>query len=53
MWMPVALCAAAVLTPTIVVFALFRLAALKRAEDLKVSPGADEWASSSELQTPK
>jgi hypothetical protein len=53
MWTPVALCAAAVLTPPIVVLVLFRLAALKRADDLKVSPDADEWASCSELKSPK
>jgi hypothetical protein len=43
----------AVLTPMVVVLALFTLAELKRAEDLKAPPKADEWASSQDLQTPK
>jgi hypothetical protein len=50
MWNLLALGAAAVLIPSIVVLGLFRLAALKRPEDL---PHNDEWASSRELQTPK
>jgi hypothetical protein len=53
MWTPVALCAATILITPIVVLVLFRLAALKRADDLKVSPDADEWASCSELKSPK
>jgi hypothetical protein len=48
MWTPVALCAATILITPIVV-----LVALKRADDLKVSPDADEWASCSELKSPK
>jgi hypothetical protein len=47
------LSAAAVVLPAIVVIGLFRLAALKRPDDLKRPPQADEWASSHELQTPK
>jgi hypothetical protein len=38
MWTPVALCAATMLITPIVVLVLFRLAALKRADDLKASP---------------
>jgi hypothetical protein len=48
-----ALSAAAVVLPAIVVIGLFRLAALKRPDDLKTPTEADEWASSHELQTPK
>jgi hypothetical protein len=48
-----ALSAAAVVLPAIVVIGLFRLAALKRPDDLKRPSQADEWASSHELQTPK
>jgi hypothetical protein len=52
MWTLLAYGIAAILIPTIVVLALFRLAHLRRAEDL---PPAyiDEWASSHELRTPK
>jgi hypothetical protein len=53
MWTLLALGTIAVLTPMVVVLSLFRLAELKRAEDLKAPPQADEWAASSELQTPK
>jgi hypothetical protein len=53
MWTLVALGTIAVLTPVVVVLSLFRLAELKRAEDLKAPPQADEWAASSELQTPE
>ncbi len=52
MWTLVALVAGAVLSPTIVI-GLFRLAALKRAEDLRAPPQVDEWARSRDLQTPK
>jgi hypothetical protein len=48
-----ALSAIAVVLPAIVVIGLFRLAALKRPDDLKRPPQADEWASSHELQTPE
>jgi hypothetical protein len=48
-----ALAAAAVVLAAIVVIGLFRLAALKRPDDLKAPSRADEWASSHELQTPK
>ncbi|MBR1156368.1 hypothetical protein [Bradyrhizobium sp. JYMT SZCCT0428] len=48
-----ALCAAAIVLAAIVVVGLFRLAALKRPDDLKAPSQADEWASSHELQTPK
>ena len=48
-----ALCAAAIVLVAIVVVGLFRLAALKRPDDLKAPSQADEWASSHELQTPK
>jgi hypothetical protein len=52
MWTLLAYGIAAILIPTIVVLALFRLARLRRAED--VPPAyIDEWASSHELQTPK
>ena len=46
----VALVTAAVLTPAIVVLGLFRLAGLKRVEDLQPSPEpeVDEWAASHE-----
>ena len=53
MWTLLALGTTAVLTPMVVVLSLFRLAELKRAEDLKAPSQADEWASSHELQTPK
>jgi len=53
MWTLLALGTIAVLTPIVVVLSLFRLAELKRAEDLKAPPQTDEWASSHELQTPK
>jgi len=53
MWTLLALGTTAVLTPMVVVLSLFRLAELKRAEDLKAPSQADEWASSQELQTPK
>lgn len=45
--------AAAIVLAAIVVVGLFRLAALKRPDDLKAPSQADEWASSHELQTPK
>ena len=48
-----ALSASAVFLPAIVVIGLFRLAALKRPDDLKAPRQVDEWASSNELQTPK
>ena len=48
-----ALCAAAIVLAAIVVVGLFRLAALKRRDDLKARSQADEWAASHELQTPK
>lgn len=48
-----ALAAAAVVLVAIVVVGLFRLAALKRRDDLKARSQADEWAASHELQTPK
>jgi hypothetical protein len=50
MWTLVALVVAAVLIPTIVVIGLFKLAALKRAEDFPLQ--ADRWSSSRDLQTP-
>jgi hypothetical protein len=53
MWMSLLALAAAVLLPAIVVIGLFRLAALKRPDDLKPPPQGDEWASSRGLQTPK
>jgi len=53
MWTLMAVVTAAVLIPTIVVLGLFRLAELKRAEDLRTPPRVDEWAASHELQTPK
>jgi len=46
-----AISAASVSVSAIVVIVLFRLAALKRPDDLKAPP--PEWASSHELQTPK
>ena len=48
-----ALSVAAIVLAAIVVGGLFRLAALKRPDDLKAPSQADEWASSHELQTPK
>jgi hypothetical protein len=48
-----ALAAAAIALAAIVIIGLFRLAALKRPDDLKPPSEADEWASSHELQTPK
>jgi hypothetical protein len=45
--------AAAIALAAIVAIGLFRLAALKRPDDLKAPSQADEWASSRELQTPK
>jgi hypothetical protein len=47
-----ALVVGAVFIPTIVVLGLFRLAALKRPEDLS-PPQIDKWAASHELKTPK
>lgn len=51
----VALMVGVVVIPIIVVFGLFRLAALKRARarDLKTSPVVTEWLASDELHTPK
>ena len=49
----VALTAAVIVIPIIVVFGLFRLAALKRARDLKASPEVTEWLTSDELNTPQ
>ena len=51
MWTLVALVAAALLIPTIVVLGLFRLAELKRARDLPRPRKG--WAASQDLQTPK
>jgi hypothetical protein len=48
-----ALSAAIVVLTAIVVVGLFRLAALKRPDDLKAPSRADDWVSSHELQTPK
>jgi len=45
--------AAAIALAAIVVIGLFRLAALKRPDDLKPSPQADDWTASRDLQTPK
>jgi hypothetical protein len=53
MWTLVTLVIAAVSIPTIVVLGLFRLAALKRADDPTVTPQVDWWASSRDLQTPE
>jgi hypothetical protein len=50
MWTLMALVTAAVLIPTIVVIGLFKLAALKRAQDFP--PQFDRWTSSRDLQTP-
>ncbi|MBR1201065.1 hypothetical protein JQ574_34265 [Bradyrhizobium sp. AUGA SZCCT0158] len=47
-----ALVTAAVSIPTIVVLGLFRLAELKRAEDLETPPQVDEWLASEELHSP-
>jgi hypothetical protein len=47
-----ALVVGAVFIPTIVVFGLFRLAALKRPKDLPPRQ-VNEWAASRDLQTPK
>ena len=49
----VALAVAVAVIPIIVVFGLFRLAALKKARDLKASPEVTEWLASGELHTPK
>ena len=49
----VALTVAVVVIPIIVVFGLFRLAALKKARDLKASPEVTEWLASGELHTPQ
>jgi hypothetical protein len=53
MWTALLALLAAVLLPAIVVIGLFKLAALKRPDDLKPPPRGYEWASSQELQTPK
>jgi hypothetical protein len=53
MWTSLLALSAAVLLPAIIVTGVFKLAALKRPDDLKPSPKGDEWASSHELQTPK
>ena len=53
MWTSLLALSAAVVLPAIVVVGLFRLAALKRPDDHKRPPQADEWASSHELQTPE
>ena len=53
MWTSLLAFVAAAAVPAIVVIGLFRLAALKRPDDLKAPSQADEWASSHELQTPK
>jgi hypothetical protein len=53
MWTLVTLVIAAVSILTIVVLGLFRLAALKRADDPTVTPQVDRWASSRDLQTPE
>jgi len=53
MWMSLMALCAAILIPAITVIGLFKLAALKRPDDLKPPPGGDEWAASQELQTPK
>jgi hypothetical protein len=53
MWTLVTLVIATVSIPTIVVLGLFRLAALKRADDPTVTPQVDRWASSRDLQTPE
>ncbi|MBR1192043.1 hypothetical protein JQ634_03725 [Bradyrhizobium sp. AUGA SZCCT0240] len=47
-----ALATAAVSIPAIVVLGLFRLAELKRAEDLETPPHVDEWLASEELHSP-
>jgi hypothetical protein len=47
-----ALFVGAVFIPTIVVFGLFRLAALKRPKDVPPRQ-VNEWAASRDLQTPK
>jgi len=47
-----ALAVGAVFIPTIVVFGLFRLAALKRPKNLPPRR-VNEWAASRDLQTPK
>jgi hypothetical protein len=48
-----ALSAAAFVLPAIVVIGLFRLAALKRPDDLKTPTQAHEWVASHDLRTPK
>jgi hypothetical protein len=53
MWMSLMALSAAILLPAFVVIGLFKLAALKRPDDLKPPPQGDEWVSSQELQTPK
>jgi len=53
MWMSLMALCAAILLPAIIVIGLFKLAALKRPDDLKPPPRGDEWAASQELQTPK
>ena len=53
MWMSLMALSAAILLPAIIVIGLFKLAALKRPDDLKPSSRGDEWAASQELQTPK
>ena len=53
MWTSLLALFAAVLLPAIVVIGLFKLAALKRPDDLKAPIQSDEWASSHELQRPK
>ena len=47
-----ALMVGVVFVPTIVVLGLFRLAALKRAKDLRPRK-VDDWTASHELQRPK
>jgi hypothetical protein len=49
----VPLTVAVVVIPIIVVFGLFRLAALKKSRDLKTSPEVTEWLASDELHTPQ
>ena len=53
MWTSLAALSVAILLPAIIVIGLFKLAALKRPDDLKPPPEGDEWASSQELRTPK
>jgi len=53
MWTLLAYGSAAISIQTIVVLGLFRLAELKRAEDLRAPPQVDDWAASHELQKPR